>query len=168
LRELKLIAEEEMERFEGKCRYVANYCKLGGLTAQNKEAFPRSKHPLCKQGPIEVVRRAIRPVAQGGRLTDINQSLDIHINKTGRVCLRGPVARRIGDLPYTWVNAKGRTVRMIAEAQRGAEALEIRTAPGHRYVSAMCLLRTMGFDASVSLDVKAEPLDSIGFEFTLR
>ena len=100
-------------------------------------------------------------------MTDTNRSLEIHINKTGRVCLRGLLAQRIGDLPYMWVNAKGRTVRMIAETQRSAEAVEIRTAPGYRYVSAMRLLRTLGFDGSVSLDVKAEPLGSTGFEFIL-
>jgi hypothetical protein len=101
------------------------------------------------------------------RLTDTNRSLKIHINKTGRVCLRGLVAQRIGDLPYMWVNAKGRTVRMIAETQRSAETVEIRTAPDYRYVSAMRMLRTLGFDGSVSLDVEAEPLGSTGFEFTL-
>ena len=55
---------------------------------------------------------------------------------------------------------------MIAETQRSA--VEIRTAPGYRYVSAMRLLRALGFDGSVSLDVKVEPLGSTGFEFTLE
>jgi hypothetical protein len=94
-------------------------------------------------------------------------ALDIHINKTGRVCFSKTAADRLGEAKYVAITIDKRTVRFEPLAKEREGAVPVRDGGGRPYISATKQLKTLGFDGSKPYDIEAKPLNAHGFEFTL-
>lgn len=117
-----------------------------------------------KAAPKKVNKaRAAKPAAE--KKPAANGALSIHINKTGRVCFGKAAALRIGDLGFMTIAAEGKAVKMTARKDATEGALDINRANGRPYVSAMRLLKGLGFTGKDALDVEAKAVNGHGFEF---
>jgi len=94
-------------------------------------------------------------------------ALEIHINKTGRICFGKTAAARIGNLGFMTLAADGKEVKLIASAKSSDDAVEIRRAGKRPYVSGARFLKAFGFDGKKALDITAAPLNGTGFRFRL-
>lgn len=94
--------------------------------------------------------------------------LALHINKTGRVCFNKTAAERLGEkADYMAITVNGKAVRMTPTAKGTEGAVDINRANGRPYVSAMRLLKGLGFTGEESVDVIARPVNGTSLEFTL-
>src|SRR5215472_11364843 len=113
--------------------------------------------------PIEVPKAPAKTTRKASEKR-ASTALEIHINKTGRVCFGKNAAARIGDLGHMLITAEGKHVRVVAKEEATENTVEIRRANGRPYVSATRFLKPLGFDGSKPLDIEATAYNSHGFE----
>ena len=135
---------------------------LGIVAAKAAAAAPKGKKGKKAAKPAKATKTAD---AKGKTAKPASTALDIHINKTGRVCFGKNAAARIGDLGFMTMTIDGKTVRLLATAKQADGSLLVRRANGRPYVSATKLLKTTGFDGKKALDITAAPFNSHGFDF---
>jgi hypothetical protein len=113
----------------------------------------------------QTVPRATKTPKKAAEKKPASTALEIHINKTGRVCFGKNAAARIGDLGHMLMTGEGKQVRMVAKKEAAENTVEIRRANGRPYVSATKFLKLLGFDGSKPFDIEAAAYNTHGFEF---
>src|SRR5262245_56286702 len=98
--------------------------KANATTAAAEEAGLKAAAPERERASKS---RELKPKAEG---RPASTTLEIHINKTGRVCFGKNAAARIGDLAHMLMTADGKQVRMVAKEEATENTVEIRRANG--------------------------------------
>jgi hypothetical protein len=146
-------------------------------------AQPAAKKPTATPdgAPIVIPNPAAKPAAPAKAekpkpaAKPASDALDLHLNKTGRLCIGKNAAARMGfDAGKTShgfmlyvIEEKSRLVRLEWSARDAENALEVRNGGGRPYISATKQFKPLGFDGSQSRDIEAKPYGTKGFEFKL-
>jgi hypothetical protein len=97
-------------------------------------------------------------------------TIAMHLNKTGRLCLLRDAAERISDFfpdGHMAISIEKGLVRLTPSNKASEGSVNIGNASGRPYVSMMKAVKALGFDGSESRDIEAKPYGSAGFEFRL-
>lgn len=146
--------------------------KKAAKAAINKAAVDAAA-PIAPEAALKIektngaAKKSKKAAAPKAPNNDASSALEIHINKTGRVCFGRAAAARIGDMAFMTAIIEGKQVRLVATAKQADGSLLIRRANGRPYLSATKLLKPLGFDGTKALDIEAKAYNSHGFEFKM-
>jgi hypothetical protein len=146
---------------------VAEFTKA--LLAEQPDPGKAERRAAMKQASADKKsRKAAKAAKKEAPAKKADGALEIHVNKTGRICFGRAAAARIGDMKFMAASAEGKVMRFVAKPKQTEGDLPIRRAAGNRpYLSATKLLKEYGFTGERAHDAVAKPYNTHGFEFAL-